>query len=71
MTVADLLQVLAGLLLVGGGVFCLVAAIGVVRLQDAGSVGAGDPPWGGRRSSLPKIQSCWRATHATGHLAGH
>ncbi|QJE73336.1 monovalent cation/H(+) antiporter subunit G [Aerophototrophica crusticola] len=35
MTVADLLQVLAGLLLVGGGVFCLVAAIGVVRLQDA------------------------------------
>lgn len=35
MTAADILQALAGLLLVGGGVFCVIAAVGVVRLPDA------------------------------------
>ncbi|OYQ34187.1 hypothetical protein CHU95_12075 [Niveispirillum lacus] len=32
---ADLIQALIGILAVGGAVFCLIAAIGVVRLPDA------------------------------------
>lgn len=35
MTAADIFQAVAGLLLVGGGAFCVIAAVGVVRLPDA------------------------------------
>lgn len=51
MTTTDALQVLAGLLVLGGAFFCFVAALGIVRLQDvlirmhasskAGTLGAG------------------------------
>jgi multicomponent Na+:H+ antiporter subunit G len=30
-----MIEVLAGLLLLGGGAFCLIAAIGIIRLPDA------------------------------------
>lgn len=51
MTVTDIMQGLAGILVLGGAFFCFVAALGIVRLQDvlirmhasskAGTLGSG------------------------------
>lgn len=51
LTMSDLVQIVAGLLVVGGAAFCFIAALGILRLQDviirmhaaskAGTLGSG------------------------------